>query len=827
VALLESISKWVLGDPNKKKIQRYEASVAQINALEPEYQALSDAELAQCTVAFQERLEKGEALDDLLPEAFAVVREASRRVLGMRHFDVQLMGGLALHEGKIAEMKTGEGKTLVCTLPAYLNALTGQGVFVVTVNDYLARRDFQWMGKVYAFLGLNVGLIQSGMPYPTRQHAYTAHITYGTNNEFGFDYLRDNLATDLGQCCQLRRHYAILDEVDSILIDEARTPLIISGPVQDAPDKYQKMAKWVRQLTVEKHYTVDEKHKNVVLTEEGIRHLESALGLEDLYSVETMDQAHMAIQCLKAKALFRRDVDYVIKDGEVMIVDEFTGRILEGRRYSDGLHQAIEAMETLKVKEESQTLASITFQNYFRMFDKLAGMTGTAATEADEFLKIYNLDVVTIPTHRDMVRDDMPDTVYRTRSEKYRAIVNEVKNLYDKGQPVLVGTISIEASELLSAMLRKTHIPHRVLNAKYHEQEAEIIAQAGQEKTVTIATNMAGRGTDIVLGEGVAGKGGLFVLGTERHESRRIDNQLRGRSGRQGDTGASRFYISLEDDLMRLFGSDRISALMVKMGLPEDTPIEHPLISKSIERAQRKVEQYHFSMRKQVLQYDDVLNQQRDTIYTLRQQIMKKDHLDQRVSEMIDRVIAAAWQDYVTLPAERGSSADWEGLAQKCEEYVQPGTPLLSELMAIGEKQRTEWLRAQWVAAYESRKAAFPVDLFDEIVREILLRSIDRKWMDHLHNMDVLRDGIGLRAWGQRDPLIEYKVEAYDMFGDLLAVAGEEALSAIQRFRVVQQQAPTPSEHVDPTAELPGRNELCPCGSGKKYKKCCMSTSKR
>lgn len=760
-----------------RQVRVLQPLIDQIGAKESEISALDDTTLAAQTDRFKARLGQGETLDDILVDAFATVREAAKRVLGMRHFDVQLLGGIVMHQGKIAEMRTGEGKTLVSTLPAYLNALSGDGVYVVTVNDYLAKRDSEWMGQVFSFLGLSVGLIQSAMDPQDRLAAYQCDITYGTNNEFGFDYLRDHLAVDASECSQTRRHFAIIDEVDSILVDEARTPLIISGPVQDSTAQYLSVVKACKRLTKTADFTIDEKHKNAVLTEEGIQKLESFLGIQDVFSIENMAVAHMAVQVLRAMYLFKRDVDYVVKDGQVVIVDEFTGRLMDGRRYSDGLHQAIEACENLEIKQESQTLASVTFQNYFRMFPKLCGMTGTAMTEAAEFESIYGLPVVAIPTNKPMARDDQADLVYKTRDGKFAAIVDEIKRVHQTGQPVLVGTVSIETSELLSRLLKPAGIPHHVLNAKHHEKEAEIIAQAGQRGAVTIATNMAGRGTDIVLGDGVLELGGLAVIGTSRHESRRIDNQLRGRSGRQGDPGRSRFYVSLEDDLMRLFGSDRISSIMDKLGMPEDVPIEHALITRSIEKAQTKVEKYHYSVRKQILQYDDVMNTQRDTIYTLRTQVLHKQNLTALLESFVTEIDDA-------------------------------------EIGSVGQ------LRA--------KKAEYPADVFDEVSKQIVLQTLDRKWIDHQQNMDVLREGIGLRAWGQKDPLIEYKREAFELFQMLLSDIKIESIETLLRVSIVLD--PTPMQSALP-ADVPvladgekvGRNDMCPCGSGKKYKRCCMT----
>lgn len=781
MSLLEKIFQYFSGNPEEKIYKKYKPIVETINALEPTIQTLTDQQLKEKTTFFKEKVAQGQSLESLLPETFAVVREASKRLLGMRHFDVQLIGGIVLHEGQIAQMRTGEGKTLVATLPAYLNALEGKGVYVVTVNDYLAKRDSEWMGQIFKFLGLTVGLIQNNMPSIERIKAYQADITYGTNNEFGFDYLRDNLAWQYSDCCQIRRHFAIIDEVDSILIDEARTPLIISGPIKESTSQYANLAKIVRKLKKEHDFTVDEKHKNIVLTDAGMSEVEKLLGIQDIYSIKNMGLAHMVIQCLKALVLYKKDVEYVVKDGEVLIVDEFTGRILQGRRYSDGLHQAIEAIEGLKIQNENQTLASVTLQNYFRMFPKLAGMTGTADTEAVEFAAIYGLSIAIIPTHRPMVRKDFADVVYKTKEEKYKAVVNEVEQSYKTGQPILVGTISIETSEYLAEKLKKKNIPCHVLNAKYHEKEAEIISHAGQKGSVTIATNMAGRGTDIVLGEGVNDLGGLYVLGTERHESRRIDNQLRGRSGRQGDPGKSKFFVSLEDDLLRLFGSERIAKIMTTLGLPDDTPIEHALISSSIQKAQTKVERYYFSIRKQVLQYDDVLNKQRETIYRMRHQILAKEQMDDLIKELLE--------DHIKYLSKM---AAFEGQKIRNIEDIQsrlsdtfPIPELKEVLNKISQNQEFQsQLYPILFNAYLSKKKMYPDGLFEEAVtRRVLLSTLDRHWMEHLHTMDLLREGIGLRAWGQKDPLLEYKKEAFYLFSELLYLISEEAFKYI--FRAV------------------------------------------
>jgi len=793
MSFIQKIIHYFSGTPEQRVYQKYQPTVDKINTLEPQVQALTDDELKQKTAFFKLCITEGKSLDDLLPEAFSVVREASKRVLGMRHFDVQLIGGIVLHEGCISQMRTGEGKTLVATLPAYLNALEGKGVYIVTVNDYLAKRDSEWMGQLFNFLGLSTGLIQNGMQSPERIKAYTADITYGTNNEFGFDYLRDNLVWDYAECCQVRRHFAIIDEVDSILIDEARTPLIISGPVKESTEKYASIAKKIRKLKKEEDFTLDEKHKNIVLTDAGISEIEKLMGIQDIYSVENMDTAHMVVQCLKALYLYRKDIEYVVKDGEVFIVDEFTGRILQGRRYSDGLHQAIEAIEGLKVQNENQTLASVTLQNYFRMFPKLAGMTGTADTEAVEFSSIYGLKIVSIPTHRPMIRKDMPDVVYKTKEEKYKAVIAEIEESYAKKQPILVGTISIETSEYLASKLKTKNIPCHVLNAKYHAQEAEIISRAGQKGGVTIATNMAGRGTDIVLEEGVSDLGGLYVLGTERHESRRIDNQLRGRSGRQGDPGKSRFFVSLEDDLLRLFGSERISKIMTTLGLPDDTPIEHPLISRSIQKAQTKVERYYFSIRKQVLQYDDVMNKQRETVYRIRHQILASPDMDGLIRELLRDV----------LKGIKGITV-WENKALKNIEEIENRLgeifPIDNFKNALSEiNQPTDFennLIPILFDLYLSKKNAYPEKLFEEAVtRRILLSTLDRHWMEHLHEMDLLRDGIGLRAWGQKDPLLEYKKEAFHMFSNLLFLISEESFKYIFRAVITISEEPIPTKH--------------------------------
>ncbi|MCF6097228.1 preprotein translocase subunit SecA [Thermovorax subterraneus] len=828
------IIRKIFGDPNEREIKKLVPIVEKVNDWESKIKVLSDSQLKEKTNEFKNRLHAGETLDDLLPEAFAVVREAAKRTLGMRPFDVQVMGAIVLHQGRIAEMKTGEGKTLVATMPAYLNALTGKGVHVVTVNDYLARRDSEWMGAIYKFLGLEVGLIVHGLDFQERKKAYSADITYGTNNEFGFDYLRDNMVIYKEHIVQRELNYAIIDEVDSILIDEARTPLIISGQAEESTDIYYRFARFVPRLKAGEDYIVDEKAHSVIPTEKGIKKAEEFLGVKNLYDEENMELLHHFHQALKAHALMKRDRDYVVKDGQVIIVDEFTGRLMYGRRYSEGLHQAIEAKEGVKVERESKTLATITFQNYFRMYKKLAGMTGTAATEEEEFRKIYGMDVVVIPTNKPMIRVDYPDVVYKTEKAKFEAVVREIEDCYRRGQPVLVGTVSIEKSEMLSEMLKKKGIPHQVLNAKYHEKEAEIIAKAGQKGAVTIATNMAGRGTDIVLGEGVAELGGLHVIGTERHEARRIDNQLRGRSGRQGDPGSSRFYVSLEDDLMRLFGSDSIKGLMDRLGLEDDQPIEHPLITKAIENAQKKVEARNFDIRKHVLEFDDVMNTQREVIYSQRRKVLEQDNLKDSVKQMIEDVVDRLLDVYASKEMH---PEDWDlkGLSEyyadifmikdvlgnKVEEDV-----TREELRKILVERAFEW--------YDKKESEIGEETMRELEKVIMLKVVDQKWMDHIDAMDQLREGIGLRAYGQRDPLVEYKIEGYEMFQEMIKNIQEDTLRYL--FRVQVKAAPQrremarnlsyshgSSEKPQPVrkGEKIGRNDPCPCGSGKKYKKCC------
>ena len=788
----------LLGNNNAKEIKKMRAIADHINEIEPNYVKLSDANLVAKTDEFKRRLQKGETLDDLLPEAFAVVREASKRVLGMRHFDVQLMGGICLHNGNIAEMRTGEGKTLVATLPVYLNALTGKGVHVVTVNDYLATRDSEQMGRLYNFLGLSTGLIVANLDFNQRREAYACDITYGTNNEFGFDYLRDNMVTDVLQMVQRPLNYAIVDEVDSILIDEARTPLIISGPGQRSTDNYYKLAKIVPHLVRDEDYIIDEKQKTIAPTDSGIEKVEKMLGVENLYDAENIELNHLLGASLRAYAMMHRDTDYVVKDGEVVIVDEFTGRLMFGRRYSDGLHQAIEAKEGLKVERESQTLASVTFQNYFRMYEKLAGMTGTAKTEEKEFIDIYGLEVIPIPPNKPLIRTDFPDQIFKTKAAKYRAVVRNAVERHKVGQPLLIGTTSITQSEELSDMLLRAGVPHSVLNAKHHEKEAEIVANAGQMGMVTIATNMAGRGTDITLGEGVPELGGLAILGTERHESRRIDNQLRGRSGRQGDPGSSQFFLSLEDDLMRIFGADNITGIMDKLGMEEDEPIEHSLITKSIERAQKKVEDHNYNIRKYVLEYDDVMNQQREVLYEQRRRILRNESLRETINEMIDKLVTDsvdAYADEKLYPEEW----DYEGLYKHLSQYF-----LTEEIMTpqdMEEYTRQELLERLLEIAheeYQDRVNMLGEAMFSQLEKAIMLRVVDNKWREHLDNMDMLREGIGLRAYGQKNPLVEYKFEAFEMFQNMIAAIQDETIMALYKIRAqLIQELEEPVDHLE------------------------------
>ena len=828
------IVKKVFGSKNERFLKKLSPLVERINGLEPSVIGLKDEEFPQKIAAWKEEVAQGRSLDDLLPEVFALVREAGKRSLNMRHFDCQLIGGIILHKGRIAEMKTGEGKTLVATLAVVLNALSGKGVHLITVNDYLASRDAEWMGQLYNFLGLTVGVIVHGLDDAQRQQAYAADITYGTNNEFGFDYLRDNMKFYKEQLVQRPLNFAIVDEVDSILIDEARTPLIISGPGEESTSMYGRIDAIIPRLKKDEDYTVDEKAKTAMLTDEGVSKCEEILQVDNLFDAANITLQHHILQALKAHAMFARDVDYIVKDGQVVIVDEFTGRLMPGRRFSDGLHQALEAKEHVKVEAENQTLASITFQNYFRMYKKLGGMTGTADTEAVEFRQIYDLDVMAIPTNQPMQRKDFPDAVFRNQKEKYAAIVEEIKELHHKGQPVLVGTTSIEKSELISSQLKKFHVPHSVLNAKQHEKEAEIVAEAGHRGKVTIATNMAGRGTDIVLGEGVREAGGLHILGTERHESRRIDNQLRGRSGRQGDPGSSRFFLALDDDLLRLFGSDRIAGLMDKLGMEEGQSIENAMISRAIENAQRKVEGHNFDIRKQLLEYDDVMNQQRTVVYSLRRDLMTTEDMEEVVNEFMDDVL-----DEVYAPIEPGSRE-----ADDAETRTMVRSKL-DEIFNLRKVDHSKELphREKAVEDIRSLFAKLKKDAgeqYQEILRFFLLDSLDRNWKEHLLNMDHLKEGIGLRGYGQKDPKQEYKREGFSMFQDLLFRIKENTFQPLTRLQlqVVQEEEFKHEEQKDlqyaggEEGDAPkkepvrraepkvGRNDPCPCGSGKKYKHC-------
>jgi preprotein translocase subunit SecA len=902
--MLTQILNLIFGSKNDREIKALMPLVQRINGLESALTPLSDEALTDKTQAFKKRLAGGETIDDILPEAFAVCREMSRRKLNMRHFDVQLIGGMILHKGRISEMKTGEGKTLVATLPIYLNALEGKGAHLVTVNDYLAKRDAQWMGQLYHALGLSTGVIQHDASFIfdptydasdkrlqhlrpcTRPEAYRADITYGTNNEYGFDYLRDNLVvTDLNQCVQRDLNFAIVDEVDSILIDEARTPLIISGPTDQTTDLYYRINAIIPQLKPEHDYTIEEKTKTASLTEEGNVRVEKLLGVDNLYDPANMDLVHHVVKALQAYALYKRDVDYVVKDGEVIIVDEFTGRLMPGRRWSDGLHQAVEAKEGVKIANENQTLASVTFQNYFRMYKKLGGMTGTADTEAAEFAKIYNLDVNVVPTNRKMIRLDYADVVYRTEKEKFAAIVEEIKECHERGQPVLVGTISIEKSEKIAGMLSRNGIKHNVLNAKQHEREAEIVAQAGRRGAVTIATNMAGRGTDILLGgnadftfkqmlyreenlpderklslyeeirtdceknkQEVIALGGLHILGTERHESRRIDNQLRGRAGRQGDPGSSRFYLSLEDDLMRIFASERVSQLMLKLGMEEGVPIEHGMVTRAIANAQKKVEAHNFEIRKQLLEYDDVMNKQREVIYQHRRAVLSGENLTDDLRDMMAGLVESSLNVY--CPAEQYPEEwDMKGLVEMMQ--VQFGLDITQgkhdggdSLRDVGRDALLEDLKTQVLEAYERKEKELGSELMRFLEKTFMLQVIDHHWKDHLLGMDHLRDGIGLRGYGQKDPLIEYKREGYDLFAGMMERIKSDTLDRLFRVQAVRNEgelaAPPPPVMSRPQPKLTlnrgdepatvqtvhrnddkvGRNDPCPCGSGKKYKKC-------
>jgi preprotein translocase subunit SecA len=903
--MVTQVLNLIFGSKNDREIKSIRPIVEQINGLEAGLTPLSDQGLADKTQDFKKRLEAGQTLDDILPEAFAVCREMSRRVLNMRHFDVQLIGGMILHRGRIAEMKTGEGKTLVATLPIYLNALEGKGVHLITVNDYLAKRDAQWMARLYHALGLSTGVIQHDASFLydptyeasdkrlqhlrpcTRPEAYRADITYGTNNEYGFDYLRDNLVvTDLSQCVQRELNFAIVDEVDSILIDEARTPLIISGPTDQTTDLYYRINAIIPQLKPE-DYTIEEKTKTASLTEEGNARVEKLLGVDNLYDPAHMDMVHHVVKALQAYTLYKRDVDYVVKDGEVIIVDEFTGRLMPGRRWSDGLHQAVEAKEGVKIANENQTLASVTFQNYFRMYKKLSGMTGTADTEAAEFAKIYNLDVNVVPTNRQMVRQDYADVVYRTEKEKFAAIVEEIKECHERGQPVLVGTISIEKSEKLAGLLNRNGVKHNVLNAKQHEREAEIVAQAGRKGAVTIATNMAGRGTDILLGgnpefmykqvlyrdesipesrkleifeeirseceknkQEVLAAGGLHILGTERHESRRIDNQLRGRAGRQGDLGTSRFYLSLEDDLMRIFASERVSQLMLKLGMEEGVPIEHGMVTRAIANAQKKVEAHNFEIRKQLLEYDDVMNKQREVIYRHRRAVLNGDNLTNNLHDMIDSSVESTLTVYCP-PDQYPEEWDVKGLAEVMQsqfglDITQGKDECGDSLRDVGRDALLEDLRSHAREAYAKKEQELGPELMRFLEKTFMLQVIDHHWKDHLLGMDHLRDGIGLRGYGQKDPLIEYKREGFDLFAGMMERIKSDTLDRLFHVQAVrhegEQPAPPPQSimsrpqarmtlnrgeepvttqaPVQRTENKVGRNDPCPCGSGKKYKKC-------
>ncbi len=894
--MIGNLVKKLFGTKNDREIKRILTIVDEINKLEPEMKALGDEDLKAKTVEFRERLDKGETLDDLLVEAFALVREGSIRTLGMRHYDVQMIGGVVLHEGKITEMKTGEGKTLVATLAVYLNALTRKGVHLVTVNDYLAKRDRELMGRLYSFLGLSSDVLYNNMPMDKRGAAYRADITYGTNSEFGFDYLRDNMVSNLENKVQRELNYCIVDEVDSILIDEARTPLIISGAAADTQKWYKIFdgvaKKLVRSYETEKlkdiktkaekireenltvkDYEVDEKASNITLTEVGIKKIEKELDIDNLYSPENVELTHYMMQALKAKELFHRDKEYLVRDGQIIIIDEFTGRAMEGRRYSDGLHQALEAKEGLKVAGENQTLASITLQNYFRMYEKLSGMTGTAETEATEFMHTYKLGVVVIPTNRPIVRKDNPDLVYKTQKEKVNAIIERIQELHEKGQPALVGTISIENSEMLSKELKKINIPHEVLNAKFHEKEADIVAQAGRYKSITIATNMAGRGTDIMLGgnpeflaldevesmddpnyvevlekykaqcaeekEKVMAAGGLFILGTERHESRRIDNQLRGRSGRQGDPGATEFYLSLEDELMRLFGSERVAAVMDKLGLPEGEPIVHGMISKAIENAQKKVESRNFGIRKNLLEFDDVNNKQREAIYESRNAALAKDDLSETILRMLKDVVAS--EVIEKFVGEFKEDWDMDGLVERVEELFHYTIEDKEEYKSLTIEEYSEKLYERIEKKYRDKEEEFGSELMRKLEKYILFEIVDSRWREHLKTLDALREGIYLRSYGQKDPLTEYKLISGDLYAKMLKTIQEETVSYLfkvqirapeereveikesQNKNLKYEASDETGETVEQTrvSEKIGRNDLCPCGSGKKYKKCC------
>ncbi|MCX5803498.1 MAG: preprotein translocase subunit SecA [Proteobacteria bacterium] len=864
--MIGNILKKIIGTKNERELKRIQPIVDKANTLEEGLKGLSDDELKRKTPLFKERIERGEDLDALLPEAFALVREVARRTINMRHFDVQLVGGVVLHEGKIAEMATGEGKTLVATLPVYLNALTGLGVHVITVNDYLAKRDTQWMGPIYKFLGLSVDTIVHGLDDDERKKAYACDVTYGTNNEFGFDYLRDNMRYTLDECVQREFNYAIVDEVDSILIDEARTPLIISGPAEESTDKYYKINRLVYQLKKDKDFMVDEKAKSAYLTEEGVAKVERLINIDNLYDPKYVDLLHHINQALRAHYLFSRDVDYIVKDGQVIIVDEFTGRLMPGRRFSDGVHQALEAKENVKIERENQTLATITFQNYFRMYKKLAGMTGTADTEALEFKKIYNLDVIVIPTNVPLIRTNYTDVIYRTEKEKFKAVVGEIEELYKKGRPVLVGTLSIDKSERVSEMLKRKGIPHHILNAKNHESEAEVVAQAGRSRAVTISTNMAGRGTDILLGgnpvflaltmckgqkdteeyikaleeakricekdkEGVIRPGGLHILGTERHESRRIDNQLRGRSGRQGDPGSSRFYVSLEDEIMRLFGSDRVSPILGKLGMKEDMPIEHPFITKAIENAQTKVEGHNFEIRKYLLEYDNVMNKQRETVYGMRREVMKDGNVKDHIYDMIEEICENLVYEYAP---EKVYPEEWDlqSLKNRIYETFFFHIDLDStDIKTITREGLIDIVEEKVFSVYKEKDKLFGEDELRAIEQFITLNSLDTHWKEHLLSLDHLKEGIGLRGYGQKDPLREYQRESFELFLDMLDRVKYDTVKKMFAVQPAKEEIThnEPIMFMNRGDERPleqkgkkiGRNDPCPCGSGKKYKRCC------
>lgn len=834
----------LFGDPNIRELNKLNPLVDKINQLDKEIKNLGDTVLQEKTLYFKKQIAQGITVDEILPEAFAVVREVARRTIKMRHFDVQLIGGIVLHQGKIAEMATGEGKTLVATLPAYLNALTGKSVHIITVNDYLAKRDRFWMGPVYEFLGLKVGLIQHDMNTEQRKEAYQSDVVYGTNNEFGFDYLRDNMSISPEEIVQYEHEFAIVDEIDSILIDEARTPLIISGPTEESTSKYFQIDKLIYHLKEEQDYKINEKEKTAYLTEEGVARMEKLLAVDNLYAQNNVHLQHHIIQALKAHKLFRRDVDYVVKNGEVIIVDEFTGRLMFGRRYSDGLHQAIEAKENVAIARESQTLATITFQNFFRLYHKLAGMTGTAKTEEDEFIEIYNLPVAVIPPNRPLIRHSYPDVIYKSEKEKFTAVVEEIKELHQQGRPILVGTVSIEKSERLSKLLDREHIEHNVLNAKNHEKEAEIVAEAGQRGKVTISTNMAGRGTDIVLGTGIAEMGGLHVIGTERHESRRIDNQLRGRAGRQGDPGSSRFFLALEDDLLRLFGSDRIANFMEKLGVEEGTPIEHPFITRSIEGAQKRVEARNFEIRKQLLQFDNEMEFQRKIIYEQRKTVLLSDNIRDIIVGMVEDTVENMVQRYTSkdvYPEEWNLEALKENFFEIFGITMDSPGDITSLTIPYLQNNLLEKARE----GYQEKEKELSSLLMRQIEKMILLRIVDREWKDHLKRLDDLKQGIGLRAYGQKDPLTEYHFEAHNMFQNMIDNIKEDCIKFIYRVKIEQKphiaeqkiavDQPVPvlsgegvkseqkkqmGKDISSKKKI-GRNDPCPCGSGLKYKHCC------